>query len=248
MNAYTIRLCTSFEDYDKCLELQRKVWGVPEVDVTPSRIYVISSNAGGFLMGAFTPEARLVAFLHTFPGFNEEREPFYYSHMLAVTPELQNSGLGYLLKLKQRERALEKGVRYVQWTFDPLQSRNAYFNINKLGCVVRSYKVNYYGATNTSVFDAGIEADRLMAEWWVNTARVERVIAGERPPVPAGAPYVEVPVNYNDVRAGGLNEARKWRLEVRARFQEMFARGLTVTAFERGDKMSRYYFTEWQPE
>src|SRR5205823_4269133 len=119
----------------------------------------------------------------------EGQEFIYYSHMLAIIPELQNSGLGRELKLRQRERALENNVRYIIWTFDPLQSRNAHLNINKLGCIVRRYKVNFYSTSMASVFDADIESDRLMAEWWVNLPRVESAIAGRAPTVSADAPF-----------------------------------------------------------
>src|SRR5438094_980536 len=149
---YSIRNCNTFEDYEQCIELQRKVWHLRDIDITPLRIYVISQNAGGFTLGAFSSNGELVGFLHTLPAVGEGREFIYYSHMLAIIPELQNSGLGRELKLRQRERALENNVRYIIWTFDPLQSRNAHLNINKLGCVVRRYKVNFYSTSMASVF------------------------------------------------------------------------------------------------
>jgi predicted GNAT superfamily acetyltransferase len=246
---YTIRVCNSLEDYEQCMELQRAVWHLEDIDITPLRIYVISQNAGGFTLGAFSPEGKLVGFLHTLPAVGENREMSYYSHMLAVIPELQNSGLGSELKLRQRERAIENKIRYIVWTFDPLQSRNANLNINKLGCIVRRYKVNFYGRLG-SVFDADVESDRLMAEWWVISPRVEAAIAGERPPVPEGAPFVEVPYNIGEVRSRDLEEGKHWRYKTREEFQNMLGRGLVCTAFERGgeDRLSRYYFSPWNSE
>jgi predicted GNAT superfamily acetyltransferase len=249
-NSYTIRFCKTFDDFNQCIELQRKVWNIGDLEITPSRIYVISQNAGGFLLGAFTPENRLIGFLHTFPAFGEDRSLIYYSHMMAVEPELQNIGLGRELKLRQCQHAIENNIQQIIWTFDPLRSRNAYFNINKLGCIVRRYKVNFYGADNGSIFDAGIESDRLMAEWWVNSRHANAALNNKPLKIPTDAPFIEVPVEYTTVRSRSLAEAQEWRLRVREQFQYLFKHGLVCTGFERGngEQMSRYYFTEWQQE
>lgn len=249
-NSYTIRQCNSFEDYEKCINLQRKVWNTDELEVTPSRIYIISQNSGGFLVGAFTPDNELLAFLHSFGGFDQDIQPIYYSHMLAVVPEYRNSGLGQELKLWQREQALKQKIRKVTWTFDPLRSLNAHFNINKLGCIVRQYKVNFYGTGNSSVFDSGIEADRLKAEWWVDTQRVKQIISGQLIEIAPNSPYVEIPIDISEVRERSLEETKEWRYRVREDFQKMFAQGLTCTGFVRGlgDQLSRYYFSEYSPE
>jgi predicted GNAT superfamily acetyltransferase len=247
---YTIRRCENFDDYQKCIDLQCSVWNFSELEATPPRIYVISQNCGGFLIGAFTPQNELLAFLHSFGGFDENLQPMYYSHMLAVVPEYHNSGLGRELKLWQRQEAIKHKIKKVTWTFDPLRSLNAHFNINRLGCIIRQYRANFYGTGNTSVFDSGIEADRLKAEWWVSTDRVAKIVAGELPSIPHDAPYVEIPVDISAVRENSLEETKMWRLKVREEFQKMFAQGLTCTAFVRGEgnSLSRYYFTEYSPE
>ncbi|MBI4854345.1 MAG: GNAT family N-acetyltransferase [Acidobacteria bacterium] len=247
MPNYTIRECDKFEDYEKCIELQRKVWHTEELEVTPPRIYIISKNSGGFLVGAFTLDNQLLAFLHSFGGFDEGLQPIYYSHMLAVLPEYRNSGLGQELKLWQRERALKQKIQKITWTFDPLRSLNAHFNINKLGCIVRQYKINFYGTGNTSVFDSGIEADRLKAEWWVNTQRVKQAINSQIPPIPKNAPYIEIPIDISEVRERSLEETKEWRYKVREEFQKMFLQGLTCVGFLRGQdtQLSRYYFAEY---
>jgi predicted GNAT superfamily acetyltransferase len=247
---YTIRICNTFEDYEKCIELQRKVWHLRDIDITPLRIYVISQNAGGFTLGAFSSEGEMIGFLHTLPAVGERREFIYYSHMLAIVPEMQNSGLGREMKLRQRERALENRVPYLIWTFDPLQSRNAHLNINKLGCIIRRYKINFYSSSMASVFDANVESDRLMAEWWISSPRVEAAIAGRRPDFPPDAPFVEVPYDIASVRAHNLDAVREWRNKTREQFQSVFGRGLVCTGFEPGseERLSRYYFTPWQSE
>jgi predicted GNAT superfamily acetyltransferase len=250
---YKIRECDNFEDYEKCIDLQRKVWNTNETEITPSRIYIISKNSGGFLVGAFTENNDLLAFLHSFGGFDQENQPIYYSHMLAVLPEYRNSGLGQELKLWQREKALKQKIYKVTWTFDPLRSLNAHFNINKLGCIVREYKINFYGTGNTSVFDSGIEADRLKAEWWVNTKRVKEAVEKQRLNtniVTNNTPYIEIPIDISEIRERSLEETKEWRYKIRENFQKMFAQGLICTVFSRGlnSQFSRYYFTENLPE
>lgn len=242
---YTIRKCSSFADYQQCMALQRKVWQAPDLEITPARIFIISQNGGGFLIGAFTPQDEMLGFLHCFPAFDEQTQPIYYSHMLAVEPALQNSGIGRDLKLWQYEYARQNQIAKVIWTFDPLQSRNAHFNINRLGCVVRTYKVNFYGTGNNSVFDAGIEADRVVAEWWVREPRVAAIIGGQPNTIPANAPYVEIPADFAPIRNSDLAAAKEWRYRVRTEFEQMLAQGLTCVAFERllDQPFSRYYFT-----
>ncbi len=243
---YTIRRCENFEDYEKCMELQRKVWHTTDLEITPARIYIISQNSGGFLIGAFTENNELLAFLHSFAGIDPQNQPIYYSHMLAVVPEYRNSGLGRELKLWQRIEAIKNKIKKVTWTFDPLRSLNAHFNINKLGCIVREYKVNFYGTDNTSIFDAGIESDRLKAEWWVDNERVEKAVQGENLPIDLSSPYVEIPTDISVIRGDSLAITKEWRLRVRKDFQAMFDQELVCTGFVRGqqDQFSRYYFSK----
>jgi predicted GNAT superfamily acetyltransferase len=163
--------------------------------------------------------------------------------MLAVEPGLQNSGIGVKLKLAQRARALERGVPLMTWTFDPLQSRNAYLNIVKLGAVVRTYQVNYYGNTSTSALHRGLDTDRLFVEWWVESEQVADALAG-RPRTDQPAAAVEVPMDIQALKARDMDEARRWQLHIRAEFQRLLADGMYCAGFERGDqeRHSRYLF------
>ncbi len=244
---YQIRDCLSLEDFAACLNLQRDVWQFSDLDITPLRSFVIARNSGGFTLGAFAEsDGRLLGFAHALAAFDEQRQPFFYSHMLAVAPYLQNSGIGMKLKFAQRQRATERGVPLMVWTFDPLQSRNAYLNIVKLGAVVRKYKVNYYGNQSTSTLHRGLDTDRLLAEWWVDTPRVRAIAESsgksETPATPSAS--VAVPFEIDQIKARSLEEARTWQIEIRAGFEQHLAAGLYCADFRRGtiDTPSQYLF------
>src|SRR5499426_1809313 len=142
---YAIRQCETFKEFEACLQLQRDVWEYSDLDITPLRSYVVTRYGGGFTLGAFDASNKLIGMAHALAAFDEKLRPYYYSQMLAVEPRLQNAGIGVRLKLAQRDHAFKTGVPLLTWTFDPLQSRNAYLNIAKLGAVVRRYDVNLYG-------------------------------------------------------------------------------------------------------
>jgi predicted GNAT superfamily acetyltransferase len=242
---YEIRDVTSFGDIEQCMRLQRTTWGLPDADITPSRLFIIARWAGTPPIGAFDADGRLVGFLHTIPA-RFAGTASYYSHMLAVDETLRDTGIGYALKLEQRRRAIADGVPLVVWTFDPLQSRNAHFNINKLGCVVRRYVENFYGEEHASVFDAGIGSDRVFAEWWVGSAHVERVIAGQRASATGLEPFVEIPSDFTAIKRADHEQALLWRLRAREQFQSRLSRGLVAVALERHADAgrSRYIFEQ----
>ena len=245
MEGFSIREIERFDEIEQCMDMQRRTWSMPDVDLTPARLFVVARHAGTPPLGAFAPDGRLVGFLHTLAARFGGVES-YYSHMLAVDEGLRDAGIGYALKLEQRRRALADGVRLVVWTFDPLQSRNAHFNINKLGVVVRRYTENFYGEHHASIFDAGIGSDRVFAEWWVGSERVARALAGERVAPPVGGTGVEIPSDFNAVKRSSLDEALLWRLRTREQFQSCLSRGLAAVGFERDPARgrSRYAFTD----
>jgi predicted GNAT superfamily acetyltransferase len=240
---YTLRLCSSLADFDACVQMQREVWQFSDLDISPIRALVITQHSGGFTLGAFDPAGRMLGFSHALPAFDDRNRPYFYSHMLAVTPSLQNSGIGAKLKLAQREHALQHKIPLMVWTFDPLQSRNAYLNIIKLGGVVRRYHENYYGNFSTSALHAGLDTDRLLIEWWVGSDHVRQSLAGSprtSPPVATA----EVPFDIQQIKERDLQQAREWQLQIRAAFQQHFAEGLYCAGFERGINggHSRYLF------
>src|SRR5215210_3340284 len=192
----TIRECTTVEEFDQCVRLQREAFGLPDLELSPRRHLIVARSAGGFTLGAFEGE-RMVGFVLNQAGVRKSpetgaEEVIGYSHMMAVAKDYQNRGVGARLKWAQRTRVLSEGRRFIRWTWDPAQSRNAHFNLNRLGVVVRGYAVNYYGtdySTVTGKFGAplGLDSDRLVAEWELDSPRVEAFARGDVPE-PLGEP------------------------------------------------------------
>ena len=240
---YAIRDCTTLEEYEACLQMQRDVWQFSDLDVTPLRSFVITRRGGGFTIGAFDKSNKLVGFAHALAAFDEKLRPYYYSQMLAVEPRLQNAGIGVKLKLAQRDHALKTGVPLMTWTFDPLQSRNAYLNLVKLGGVVRKYQLNYYGNKSSSALHRGLDSDRLFVEWWVRSERVADALAGKRRAERAEA-VVELPRDIEAMKQRDLEEARSWQLRVREEFLKWLNEGLYCAGFEADPTggHSRYLF------
>jgi predicted GNAT superfamily acetyltransferase len=233
---YLIRDCATIEDYAACLEMQRTVWGFEPLDITPLRSFVITRRGGGFTLGAFDRSGKLLGFAHALPAFDEKLRPYYYSQMLAVDPALQNLGIGIRLKLAQREHALKTGIELMTWTFDPLQSRNAYFNLARLGGVIRHYMVNYYGNQSTSILHRGLDTDRVLIQWWMRSTRVIDAINGQSRAEEVEA-IIEVPREIEAVKRRDLDEARNWQIRVRTEFLNRLGEGLYCIGFE-SDRMS----------
>jgi len=249
---FTIRPCTDKSEFLECIELQREVWQFSDLDVMPLRAFVINQHSGGITLGAFDVEGRMIGFSHALPAFDRDFKPFYYSHMLAVTSGWRDAGVGWQLKLSQREHALRGGVSLIKWTFDPLQSRNAYLNIHKLGGLVREYHVNYYGNSSTSTLHRGLDTDRLFVEWWLSSVRVRRALGDEvsdresSPSEPAG--YVTIPRDIERLKGGDMASVREIQLRVREGFNGYIQRGHCCAGFEAppGGE-SRYLFYQCEP-
>src|SRR5258706_12605552 len=179
-----IRECTTIDELDSCIRLQREVLGLPDLEISARRHLIVSRQAGGWTLGAFI-DGRLVGFVHHMAAIRGT-EIFGYSHMMAVDPNFQNQGVGARLKWRQRERAIQEGRSSIKWTWDPMQARNAHFNLNRLGVTVSNYAVNFYGTDyvtipapkesgtpeSAPVIPAGIDSDRLFANWQLQSRRV----------------------------------------------------------------------------
>jgi predicted GNAT superfamily acetyltransferase len=207
------------------VELEFAVWGFGERDVVPSQMYVVAAKIGGQVLGAFV-EDRMVGFALAYPGVRDGR-PYLHSHMAAVLPEYRDLGIGRSLKLAQRDDALARGIPLIEWTFDPLQTRNAYFNICRLGVVVRRYLLDVYGSTS-SPLHGGLPTDRLVAEWHLASDRVESVLAGNESVRRNAIERIEIMSQDSSPEAVAETQA-----QARRRFQELFAKGYVVTWFER---------------
>jgi len=172
MSAITIRQLSTYDDYKRVYELERTVWGFSDpLDMVPPVVFTITVKRGAILLGAFDADDRMVGFSYSLVGM-KGHTPLQWSHMTGVLPEYRG-GLGLRLKLTQRERAVALGYHLIEWTFDPLQTMNAHLNVSKLGCVAEEYHRNVYGES-TSDLHRGTPTDRLVAQWHITDAHVER--------------------------------------------------------------------------
>src|SRR5688572_4899221 len=251
MEDIVIRECTAIDELDDCIRLQREVFGLPDLEISPRRHLVVSRQAGGWTLGAFVREIdlwRLVGFVHHLAGVRGS-EVFGYSHMMAVDPAFQNQGVGARLKWSQRERAIEEGRSFIKWTWDPMQARNAHFNLNRLGVTVSSYAENFYGTDYvtspalTAAEPPGIDSDRLFAHWRLQSRRVmdlaNNSVASAGVPGKATA-TIDIPGNWTKLCNENPVEAKQEHLRVRREFQQAFALGLVAAAFERSAEQPRY--------
>jgi len=243
----TIRECVTVDEFDACVALQREAFGLPELELSPRRHLIVARSAGGWTLGAFDGP-RLVGFVLTQVAVRGGGEVIGYSHMMAVARDCQNRGLGARLKWAQRARALSEGRRFIRWTWDPMQARNAHFNVNRLGVVARGYAANFYGtdySTATGEFGQpyGIDSDRLVAGWQLDSPRVEALARGARP-AEAGDPAasVAIPADWGALLHADPARARREQLRVRREFQDALAAGLVCAGFDRDPERPRYLF------
>jgi len=207
-----IRELSTEPELREAVALQKTIWGFEDADLLPFRMFVVATKIGGQLLGAFDAD-HMVAFCVAIPGLKKGGKVYLHSHMLGVLPEYRNAGIGRQLKLRQRDDALRRGVDLIEWTFDPLDVKNAHFNVERLGAIVRRYTRNQYGVSS-STLHGGLPTDRLVAEWWIGKPRPTAEII-ERIQVPAD-----------------IESARAKQAEIADQFERWFARGLTVVGFE----------------
>ena len=215
-------------------ELQKEVWGIPDLDVVPLTHLVAAKEAGGVLIGAFDGET-LVGFVYGFPSY-ERGKLAHHSHMLAVKPAYRNFDVGRRLKFAQRDRVAAQGIEMISWTFDPLQSLNAHFNFNKLGVIADRYLPDFYGADAASfLHHAG--TDRLWVSWFV-AREPGNSIAGE------DQVAIEIPSDINALMQTSPEAALQWRAKTRRAFMEALEAGYIVTSFNRDQEVGRYLLTK----
>src|SRR5438093_4650753 len=227
-----IRKCCDLEELRACVALQKEVWNFSDLDLIPLRMFVVAEKIGGQLIGGFDAN-EMVGFALSIPG-TRAGHAYLHSHMLAVREQYRNSGLGRRLKLFQREDALSRGFELIEWTFDPLEIKNAYLNIERLGIITRRYSVNQYGIT-TSPLQGGLPTDRLVAEWWLKSKRVENLLrTGERHGFQVVQPiHVSARVYEWKANAATRQRAKEIQDRNRSQFLAAFASGLCVLGYER---------------
>ncbi len=228
--ALELRACTTLDDFRQCVGLQKAIWNYAEEDLLPVRLFVTGGKIGGQVFGAFDGSNRMAAFCFAIPGIRNGQS-YLHSHILGVLPEYRDQHLGRRLKLMQREDALQRGIRLIEWTFDPLELKNAFFNIERLGAIMRRYVPDQYGVSS-STLHAGLPTDRLVAEWWLDGDRR----AADR----SSAIRLPVPANIGEIRKRDRAQALAVQARVRQQCTERFREGWIITGFERGETESAY--------
>ncbi len=263
-SSITIREIDSISEMKALEKLQKEVWGWDDLDTMPLMNFIVTKEIGGVLIGAFDGETP-IGFVFGFVGFHHGQFVFH-SHMLAVLPPFREHGIGQELKLAQRERALAKGFTCITWTFDPLQSANAFLNFTKLGVIANDYKINFYGEKTSSALHQFIGTDRLWVTWFLESKRVRRRLESAVEPsqgelekhvslvkmAPDGSPHrraidlqnedhvlIDIPGDIGLLQQQSPELAVAWRNATRAAFTDALAAGYIVEEFYRIDRQGQ---------
>ena len=244
-DSIVIRLCHDLEEMRACVALQKEVWNFSDADLIPLRMFVVADKIGGQIIAAFDGR-EVVGFGLSIPGYRDGCS-YLHSHMLAVRQEYRNLGLGRRIKLSQRDDALAHGFELIEWTFGPLEIKNAYLNIEKLGAIARRYNINQYGITS-SPLQGGLPTDRLVAEWRLKSRRVESILKGNKSPFkPMKA--ISIPAQIYEWKAAFAtrNRAKEIQNRTRDEFLKAFADGLTVLGYDRDEKgHGKFLLGKWE--
>jgi predicted GNAT superfamily acetyltransferase len=243
-----IRSCQGRDEFEACVQLEIETWGYDPADLIPNRSFMLSQKIGGQVIGAFdtslagTPgqgsAASLIGYVLAIPGIKPQGDGadrhYLHSHMLAVKSGYHNRGLGAKLKLFQRQEALSRGIRRMEWTFDPLEIKNAFLNIHKLGAIIRRYYPDFYGVSSSRL-QGGLPTDRLVAEWYLDSPRVAAIAESHTDAECNIVDRITVPASIYQWKASDENRDRALavQLENRGKFQKAFERGLAVVGFTR---------------
>ena len=238
-NEIEIRQLAELGEFAEVVRLQRDIWGFKDIDLLPLRLFVVAGKIGGQVLGAFD-RRKMIGFSLCIPGLKLDGKQFFHSQMLGVLPSYRNTGLGRRMKLAQRDYALACGIELIEWTFDPLELKNAFFNIERLGAIARRYVYNQYGRTSSHLH-GGLPTDRLIAEWWIRSPRVEAALdqrAVEPPPIEA---QIEAPVNISSL----LNEDAAGAASLQARMGEQFEKHFRAGLAVLGVQKNLYLLGPW---
>ena len=258
-----IRQLFHLEEFDSIFEMQKTIWSYAESELIPMRFLAVVAKVGGHVFGAYDGP-RMIGFCFAIPGIKPDGRPYLHSHMLGVLPAYRNAQIGRRLKLRQRDDALARGIALIEWTFDPLELKNAFLNIEKLGAIVRVYQENQYGTT-TSPLHGGLPTDRCTAEWWIDSPRVHSILGGAVGQAlspanswsrsrlaggPRGYPAcpterISYPADIAVIREQASDRARQIQQSNARLFLDAFSRGLAVTGFARTATVGAYLLEPW---
>jgi predicted GNAT superfamily acetyltransferase len=247
-SAMVIRKCHNLDEILACVSLQKEVWKFSDAELVPLRVFVVAEKIGGQVIGAFDA-GNIVAFALSLPG-SRGGHSYLHSQMLAVRSEYRNAGLGRQIKLFQREDALARGFELIEWTFDPLEIKNAHLNIERLGAIARRYHVNQYGITS-SPLQGGLPSDRLVAEWWLHSKRVENLLRLVRRPDFETLKTISVPAEIYDWKSTPATRGRAQEVLDcnRKDFLQAFSDGLVVLGYERDpEENGKFLLGRWEEE
>jgi predicted GNAT superfamily acetyltransferase len=237
----TVRSCNSLEDFQACVALQRDIWGEQDLEVEPSTMFVVAAHTGGQVLGAYDGQI-LVGFTLALAALRNGA-PYLHSHMTGVHASYRDRGVGRMLKLFQRDEALSRDIRLIEWTFDPLELRNAHFNLNRLGAICRRYLPNLYGVT-TSPLHRGLPTDRLVAEWYLDSPRATAAVVNGLAASPSCA-TIEIPSLIEDWKSSDLPRVQTIQASIRERFCDGFAKGYAAVAVAKAGDTSAYQLAPW---
>jgi predicted GNAT superfamily acetyltransferase len=240
-----IRPLTTLEHFERCVVLQLEVWGYSDGEVIPRRVFIVAQRIGGQVIGAFDGDT-IIGFAMALPAYRNGY-PYLHSHMLAVLPEYRNAGLGRRLKLAQRDDAIARGFHLMEWTYDPLEIKNAHLNIARLGAISRRYQPDFYGPSS-SPLQGGLPTDRLYAEWWLNSPRVANLLNGE-PQSLHSVERITVPQAIYQWKQDAQRRSLAQELQTsnRKALQAAFSRGLAVVGYERdSDGNGIFLLGQWE--
>src|SRR5690349_18602821 len=230
-----VRDCDGNDELEACVSLQKEVWNFSDADMIPLRLFVVAQKIGGQVLGAFDGST-LVGFALSIPGARNGHA-YLHSHMLAVRSTYRNSGLGRRLKLAQRKDGLARGFELIEWTYDPLEIKNAYLNLERLGAISRRYNVNQYGITS-SPLQGGLPSDRLIAEWWLKSRRVSSLLETGTRTAFDTVQKIEVPADIYAWKASPEFRSRAKDVQDRNReaILQSFANQLAILGYERDER------------
>lgn len=243
MSELRITRLSTVAEFDACVDLQQQTWQYSAGEALPRRVFFLAEKLGGLVLGAWDGD-RLAAFNLGMPA-QRGGVGYLHSQMLAVLPRYRNSGLGRSMKLAQRDFALEQGIHVIEWTYDPLEIKNSFFNLARLGAVTRRYEPDFYGPSS-SPLQGGLPTDRLYAEWWIQSEHVTRALRGETA-VEDTLAQVSVPAEIYAWKAEGDPRAREAQTVLREALQRHFADGLAAIGYTREPDGSGTFLLGWLP-
>jgi predicted GNAT superfamily acetyltransferase len=218
-----VRALSSHEEFAEAVRLQKAIWGFDDLELLPVRFFIVASRIGGQTFGAFDGSL-MAGFLLAIPGIKKDGTQYLHSHMLGVLQDYRDAGVGQMLKRAQRDDALARGIPLIEWSFDPFDAKNAYFNLERLGAIVRNYIPNMYGI-RMNALDGGLPTDRCIAEWWIGKTPSKLPITAR----------VALPSQKTVESQEALG----------SELQRHFTDGLAVTGFERQGGTGTYLLSVW---